>query len=247
GREVVAVWDRLVVLLRITRHADDPFLRLEGVIRNERPDHRLRLHVGLHDDADGSFAGSPFELVERPLLGEGSALEAASPTWPARQVVAAGGTAVMHEGVFEYEVASGQELAVTLLRCVGILSAERLAVRPWAAGPQTPTPGAQMLGETAFALGVWPEAPEDRATLLAGWERFGLPLTEAPAAGGGSLPRAASLLDLHTDDAQLSNVRRVDDRVEVHVWNPHVDRSAAVTLAGVHHDVPAARIETFVV
>jgi alpha-mannosidase len=247
GHEVVAVWDRLVVLLRITRRADEPFLRLEGVVRNDRPDHRLRLHVGLAEEADGSLAGSPFELVERPLVGEGSALEAASPTWPARQVVAAGGTAVFHEGVVEYEVVQGRALAVTLLRCVGILSAERLAVRPWAAGPQTPTPEAQQVGETAFALGAWPGAPAgDRAALLAGWERFGLPLAEAPAAGGGSLPRAASLLDLHLDEAQLSNVRRVDGRVEVRVWNPYADRAVALTLAGVHHDVPPARIETFV-
>jgi alpha-mannosidase len=247
GHEVVAVWDRLVVLLRITRRAEEPFLRLEGVVRNERPDHRLRLHVGLGAPAEGSLAGSPFELVERPSVGEGSALEVASPTWPARQVVAAGGTAVLHEGVMEYEVVQGRELAVTLLRCVGVLSAERLAVRPWAAGPPTPTPEAQQLGETAFALGVWPDAPvDDRAALIAGWERFGLPLAEAPAAGGGSLPRAASLLDLHLDDAQLSNVRRVDGRVEVRVWNPYADRAVAITLAGVHHDVPPARIETFV-
>ncbi|MGE5226793.1 MAG: hypothetical protein ACM3OO_07940 [Planctomycetaceae bacterium] len=248
GHEVVAVWDRLVVLLRITRQAGEPFLRLEGVIRNDRPDHRLRLHVGLGAQADGSLAGSPFELVERPPVGEGSALEAASPTWPARQVVAAGGTAVFHEGVVEYEVADRRELAITLLRCVGILSAERLTVRPWAAGPQTPTPAAQQLGETAFALGVWPSAPvEDRAALLAGWERFALPLADAPAAGGGALPRAASLLDLHLEGAQLSNVRKVDGRAEVRVWNPCADRVVALTLAGVHHDVPAARIEAFVV
>lgn len=244
GHEVIAVWDRLVVLARITKRANEPFLRVEGVVRNDRPDHRLRLHVGLRERATGSLAGSPFELVERPLLGEGSALEAPSPTWPARQVVAAGGTAVLHEGVFEYEVAD-RELAVTLLRCVGVLSAERLSVRPWAAGPRTSTPGAQMLGETAFALGVWPDAPvEDPSALLAGWERFGLPVAEAPAAGGGSLSRASSLLDLRIDEAQLSNVRKVEGRIEVRVWNPYEDRAIALTLAGVHHDVGPARIET---
>ncbi len=246
GHEVVAAWDRLLVIARITRRADEPFLRLEGVIRNERDDHRLRIHVGLDGEADGSLAGSPFELVARPRLGEGSALETASPTWPARHVVVAGGTGVLHEGVFEYEVSRG-ELAVTLLRCVGSISRAVLATRPFDAGPQTPTPEAQMHGETAFALGIWPGAPaEDPGALLRGWERFGLPIAEAPAAGGGALPRSAALLDLGPDetDVQLSGVRRRADTIEVRVWNPRIDRTAAVVIGGTSVALGPARIET---
>ena len=52
GHEVIAAWDRLLVILRATRHADEPFVRLEGVIRNDRPDHRLRLHVALGRGVD---------------------------------------------------------------------------------------------------------------------------------------------------------------------------------------------------
>lgn len=245
GREVVAVWDRLLVLVRITRRVDEPFLRLEGVIRNERDDHRLRLHVRLPSEADGSLAGSPFELVERPLVGEGSALEAASATWPARHLVVAARTAVMHEGVVEYEVLDGRDLAVTLLRSVGSISREVLATRPYDAGPQTPTPEAQMHGETAFALGIWPGAPVgDPAAMLAGWERFGLPIMEAPAAGGGSLPRSAPLLDLDAGDAQLSSVRRREGVVEARLWNPSHDRAASIRIGAVNRDVGPARIET---
>jgi hypothetical protein len=224
GHEVIAAWDRLLVMARVTRRADEPFLRLEGVIRNERDDHRLRLHVGLPATADGSLAGSPFELVRRPLLGEGSHHEAASPTWPARHLVVAAGTAVFHEGVVEYEV-TGDDLAVTLLRAVGSISRERLATRPYAAGPQTPTPVAQMHGETVFTLAVWPDAPEDPAVLLEGWERFGLPIVEAPAAGGGVLPRERSLLAVRSAGAQLSGARRNGDAVEVRLWNPYPDRT----------------------
>lgn len=244
GHEVIAAWDRLLVLLRITRRGDEPFMRLEGVIRNERDDHRLRLHAGLAGEADGSLAGAPFELVARPLVGEGSPLETASPTWPARHLVVAGGTAVLHEGVFEYEVLDGA-LAVSLLRCVGFISREVLATRPFDAGPQTPTPEAQMRGETAFVLGLWPGAPtEDPAGLLRGWERFGLPIVEAPAAGGGTLPRSASLLDLDLGDAQLSSIRRRDDGVEVRVWNPFADRDLVVQVGASHVDLAPARIVT---
>jgi len=244
GHEMIAAWDRLLLLARVTRRADEPFLRLEGVIRNERDDHRLRLHVGLPGRAGGSLAGSPFELVRRPLVGEGSPHEAASPTWPARHLVEAGGVAVLHEGVFEYEVA-GRDLALTLLRSVGFISRQRLATRPYAAGPQTPTPEAQMHGETAFAIAVWPDAPKhDPAELLNGWERFALPVAEAPASGGGTLPRSAALLPLEPRGAQLSNVRRRDGTLEVRLWNPSGDRAVDAAVAGRDVVVGPARIET---
>lgn len=243
GHEIVAAWDRLLLIMRATRREDEPFVRLEGVVHNDRPDHRLRLHVALGAEVDGSLAGSPFELVRRPLVGEGSEMESASPTWPARQVVVAGGTAVLHEGVFEYEVVEGRALAVTLLRCVGRISAEVLATRPWDAGPQTPTPNAQMIGETAFAIGLWLDAPGGN-DLLAGWERFALPLAEAPASGGGALASSGSLIGFAPADAQLSSIRRRDGQLEVRCWNPWVDRSVMATIAG--HDVTLgpARIET---
>ena len=45
--DAVRAWfdDALEVRMRVTRRADEPFIRLEGTIRNGRPDHRLRLHA----------------------------------------------------------------------------------------------------------------------------------------------------------------------------------------------------------
>ena len=165
-------WDLLRLVASASRN-DDGVLAIEGMIHNERPDHRLRMHVELPHPTERAVAGAPFELVDRPLIGEGGDGEAPSATWPARQVVMASGRAVLSEGVFEYEIAEGREIAVTLLRCVGTISRESLATRPWPAGPTTPTPGAQMLGDTAFRVGVWPDARRD--TLLATWERFADP------------------------------------------------------------------------
>jgi alpha-mannosidase len=166
-------WDRLGVEGRVTRPVDGTFAAIEGVIHNEREDHRLRLHIGLPEPADRVVAGAPYELVERPLVGEGGEGEMPSATWPARHVVMASTRAVLGEGVFEYEIVGGLEIAVTLLRCVGSISRESLATRPWAAGPATPTPGAQMLGETGFRLGVCPGA--DPAMLDETWELFAAP------------------------------------------------------------------------
>jgi alpha-mannosidase len=241
GHEVVATWERLLVHVRVTRREGEPFVRLDGVIRNERPDHRLRLVLPLPTRVERSLAGAPFELVSRTLVGEGSGLEAASATWPARHVVVAGDVAVLHEGVFEYEVVEGDALAVTLLRCVGRISGS-LATRPWDAGPRTPTPDAQMIGETAFSLALWPGAPAG-AALLDGWERFALPILETPASGGGELARTGSLLSPDLGAAQLSNVRRRDGRTEVRVWNP--DRApVSVRIGQVAADLRAGEIRT---
>ncbi len=239
----VRVWfdDALEIRMRVTRRADEPFIRLEGTIRNERPDHRLRLHVTLPGAATTSIAGSPFELVERPLVSEGGDLETASPTWPARGVAMAANTAVMHEGVFEYEVVDGHAIAVTLLRCVGTISRDQMATRPFPAGPGVRTPLAQMIGETAFRIGIWPSADVDG--LLRHWERFAHPLTSAVTTGGGALPASGSLLEV-SGDASLSNVRRRDGSLEVRLWNPRTDGPVHAAVGGNDIVLGPARIET---
>jgi len=244
GHEVDARWDGLRVLFRVVRHADEDFLRLEGAIRNERPGHRLRLHVGLPSPTDRSVAGSPFEVVERPLVGEAGDVESASPTWPARGFALAGDTAVLHEGVFEYEVVAGRELAITLLRCVGTISRGSMATRPWAAGPDVKTPLAQMLGETAFALGVWPRAT--REGLPERWERFALPIAEAPAPGTGTGSSEATFIELG-GEAALSGIRWKDGRLEVRVWNPFADRECSAHVEREEHVLRPAEIRTVVV
>jgi alpha-mannosidase len=240
GARVLAAWDGLELALRMSRRAGEPFVRLEGEVRNERPDHRLRLHIRLADEASGSLAGSPFELVERGLVSEGGDLEAPSPTWPARHLVLAGGVAAFHEGVFEYEV-SPNELAITLLRCVGTISRPSLSTRPWPAGPDVATPQAQMLGATSFAVALRPAATADG--LLRDRERFALPLRTVPAPGGGTLPGTGTLLEV-SGDAELSSVRRVQGRVEVRLWNPWKDHPARGSIGGRKVELAPARIET---
>jgi hypothetical protein len=244
GDRFLVGWDGVRVAGRITRLEGERFLRAEGVIDNERPDHRLRLHVGLPEPASRTLAGAPFELAARPLVGEGGEGEMASPTWPARHVAMASGTAVFHEGVFEYEVVDGRALAVTLLRSVGTISRQTLATRPWPAGPDTPTPRAQMIGETTFLLGIGRGV--SAVGLLRHWERFALPLVEADASGGGPLPAVGSLLQID-GEVEVSNVRRVSGAVEARVWNSRVSEVAHVTVAGLPVVLGGAAIRTVVV
>jgi len=241
GHQVDAAFDDgLRVRIRLARKGAEPFVRLSGEIDNGRTDHRLRLRVRLGEPARGSLAGSPFELVRRGLLSEGGELEAPSPTWPAGHVVLAGDIAAFHEGIFEYEVADG-ELLITLLRCVGTISRQHLATRPFAAGPDVPTPDAQMLGTTPFELALQLGASPQE--LMRNWERFALPLLEVPAEGGGSMPPSGTLLAIQ-GEAVLSNVRRKDGVLEVRVWNPRTDQPANLRVGGKPATIGPARIET---
>ena len=193
------------------------------IARNGRPDHRLRLHVALLEPAVGSWAMAPFEVVERPLLGEGGT-ETPSPTWPARQAVMAGGVSLFEGGVFEYEVLpEPQELAVTLLRCVGTISRPQLATRAWAAGPDIATPDAQMIGEQTFDVALATGLqPEDMPGM---WERAYLTAATAEAPGGGHLPDSGSLLEV--EGAELSAVRKGEGRLQVRIWNPSLGAPTA--------------------
>jgi hypothetical protein len=208
-------------------------------IVNDRPDHRLRLHVALPERPDGSVAVSPFEVIRRPLASEGGT-ENPSPTWPTRGAVLAGGLGVFGEGVFEYEVIPDPpELAITLLRCVGTISRPQIATRAWSAGPDIGTPAAQMLG--GHSVHLWFERglrPED---LPSAWERYALALRAVPADGGGKLPGSGSLLEI--EGAELSSVRRVDEELEVRIWNPSKEQRESV-VGGRTISLGPARIET---
>jgi hypothetical protein len=243
GDRARITWRGLDVSIRVAQGRGDAVLRVEGDIENRRPDHRLRVHVRLPSDVDHVIAGSPFELVTRGLTSEGGELEQASPTWPARGVVLAGELAVLQEGVFEYEIVEGRWLAITVLRCVGTISRPVLATRPFRAGPDVPTPDAQMIGSTPFAFGVWRGGAGGRSIssasrsgrvlgdLLEAWERFALPLVGGVASGEGTLPSPGSLLDVR-GDAELSSIRRRGPDAEVRLWNPYRDRDVAATVAG---------------
>jgi alpha-mannosidase len=240
GREgaIRARFPGVQVRLRAVARPGEPFVRLHGWVGNERPDHRLRLHVALPEPASGSTAVSAFELVERPLTSEGGT-EAPSPTWPARGAVVAGGVGILAEGVVEYEVHKGVELAVTLLRCVGTISRPQIATRGWAAGPDIATPAAQMIGVTPFSLAICPSASPD--DLLPAWERFALPFLVTESPGGGDLPETGSLLEVR--GAELSSVRRMAGELEIRVWNPAPQPRHAL-VGGRSLRLGPARIET---
>ncbi len=215
------------VSTRVELRAGERLVRVTTTLDNPCRDHRLRAWFPLPTPATSSRAECAFGTVERGLLAEGGATERGLPTFPSRRFVTAGGLTVVHEGLLEYElVDDGKALALTLLRCVGVLSGTYLAYRPMPAGPPLPVPDAQMPGRHVLRYAVAVGDPDPYALV----DDFSLPLLVTTGSGSG--PRATTGSALSVTGAQVSAVRRVGGGwLEVRVFNPR-DEEATVDLGG---------------
>ncbi|MHB1712564.1 MAG: alpha-mannosidase, partial [Acidimicrobiales bacterium] len=213
--------------------ADEAVLRVHTTFVNPARDHRLRVHLPLPRPASRSRAECAFTVVERGLTAEGRPDEFATPTFPSRRFVTAGGLTVVHDGLLEYELvdvveglgseAEATTLALTVLRATGMLSRLGMITRPLPAGPMTPMEGPQMVGpiEARYALAV------DHADPYRLADDVLLPLIPVTSFGGGHRPASGSPLTI--GGAEVSSVRRESGALETRVFNPH-DRPTVVTV-----------------
>jgi mannosylglycerate hydrolase len=174
------VWDdkRVETQTRFEQRAGEPFVRVRIELDNQCDDQRVRVHVPLSVPATGSRAEGQFAVVERGLEIEGGYGEVAVPTFPASAFVAAGGIALLLDHVTEYEVID-DELALTLLRSIGLISRHDNPWREDPAGPSLPIPAAQMRGPHSFSFAYY---PSDEA-ILEQAERFRHPFVTAEGTG----------------------------------------------------------------
>ncbi|MDH6463720.1 mannosylglycerate hydrolase [Micromonospora sp. A200] len=232
--------EAVVVTTRVELRSGERFARLRLEFDNRCDDHRVRLHLPLPSPARTSYAEGQFAVVERGLTAEGGGGEVPLPTFPASGFVAAGGAdgalAVLLTQPTEYQLTdSGRELAVTVLRSIGMLSRNRHALRDEPAGPQLPTPSAQCRGERTVELAVLPFRGE--------WHGAGV--TEAaeayrhePLAFAGTaqpsvaLPTPATGLSVTGPGVALTSVRDRQGRVEVRVVAETPTDTGAVIGAG---------------
>lgn len=214
GASATCSFDGFDAAVRATHHPADEFLRLHFEVDNRSPDHRVQIEFATQTPPLDARAGSPFEIVKRPAVGEGGDSEPPPRQWPARGFVVAGGTCVLGDGVFEYEL--GQDgIGVTLIRCTGTISRRTLTARKVTAGPDVATPEAQLIGRTSRSFGLTSTGLADPVGVS---ETFSASLMRMPVGSGGSLPARGRLLDL--DVPALSAVYRQRDRLLVRVWNP---------------------------
>jgi hypothetical protein len=169
-------------------------------------------------------AESAFGTVERGTAAEGGPTELPLPTFPSRRFVSAGGLTVVHDGLQEYELVdvaddgTAGELALTLLRCTGILSRVEVGNRPLPAGPPFPLEGPQLAGRQVLR---WAVAVGDDVDPWALADDVLVPLDVAEGDGRGRRPERGSALEV--SGAEVSAVVRAAGALEVRVHNPSAE------------------------
>src|SRR5699024_10968242 len=125
------------VSTRVELRLGDPYVRVEVSLVNPAKNHRLRWHVPLPEPVTESHAEGQFAVTTRGLGAEGGWGEFPLPTFPASSFVSAGPATILLDHVTEYElVDNGRELALTLLRAVGMMSVNLHPLRDEPAGQE---------------------------------------------------------------------------------------------------------------
>ena len=209
--------------------AGEPFCRLEVSFVNSVCDHRLRFHVPLAETAETSAAEGQFAVVERGLEPEGGHGEVPLATFPARGFVDAGGLAVLLDHVMEYELVGGRELALTLLRTIGVISRPDNPYRRVNAGPQVPLAAGQCRGPWRVAFALYPhEGSWGEAGVLELMEAYQHPFVTALGTGEASGAAEGSGVEVRGDGVVLSSLRRRGETLEARLVCERPEPCAAV-------------------
>ena len=209
----------VVVTQEVELRAGEAFVRVRISFENRSGDHRLRFHMPLAEPAGRAAAEGQFAVVERPPVPEAGHGEVPVPTYPARGFVDAGGVAVLLDHVLEYEllcVPEGPELALTLLRSIGLISRSDHPYRDDPAGPEVAIPDAQCRGDWSIGFGLYPHAGSwSEAGVTAQAERYAHDLLAVAGHAAGAAGAAEEGLRVEGDGVVLSALRRRGDWLEL--------------------------------
>ena len=157
--------------------ADLPVVRIAIDGENRAGDHRLRLRQASDLEGASTLADAAFHPVARQALEISDAderVEHLVPTAPLHRWVtrftSSAGVTVISDGLAEYESFDDGDIAITLLRAVGVLSRADLPERPGHAGWPADTPAAQSIGPFAARLALamhGPDSPTQRDAIHA--------------------------------------------------------------------------------
>ena len=190
-------------------------------VDNRARDHRLRAHFPSGIRAETHRSSGTFSVDERPMRPEvdPDALERLS-TWPMKDFCHVGdgerGLAVCCRGLREYEALErpdGEaELAVTLLRCTGLISQRQMRTRRFKGGWSESAPEGQCLGTWRFEYSLlFHEREWDAAGVAVAAHRWCYPMTalalDGPGHGSGA---QGSLLAVEDPSLILSAMKKCE-------------------------------------
>jgi alpha-mannosidase len=224
---------RIVSDLFLTHDAE--LLEVVTIVDNRAQDHRLRVLFPTGARTDSVFADSQFCVVERQQRtypAKQFTIEHPAAVAPMQRFVAATdgkrGLLVLTDGLPEYELRLDRprSIAVTLLRCVGLLAGEDLITRPGGkAGWHNETPEAQCPGVHTFRYGLMPmHGPweNDLAAVNRASEAFHLPFLVARRKNADLPPLRGSFCSLDNPRIVFSALKESEagGDVVVRFYNP---------------------------
>ncbi|EPO1790368.1 mannosylglycerate hydrolase [Cronobacter turicensis] len=232
--------------LRVTLSHNSPRIDVAVTLNNQADDHRVRLRIPTPFACEQVLTDTQFGSVYRPVEDDAMARweeegweEAPVPVWNFLNYAAleqqGQGIALFTEGLREVEIVGERHdtFALTLLRGVGALGKGGLALRPGRpSGIHLPTPDSQMRGELSCRLSLWPFQGNALTAGVAQQARTWLTPVQCynkipwdamklnPS--GITTPPCYSLLQMTSDGAQLSALKKAEDReaLVVRVYNP---------------------------
>ncbi len=225
----------LPVKTRISLGAHSRFVECETTVENGARDHRLRALFPLGTGTDRVLADSQFcivERVQRTYDVRSFTIEHPAQVAPMQRFVTVNGSdrslTLLAYGLPEYElILDGKgTLALTLLRCVGLLAGDDLITRPGGkAGWHNETPDAQCQGLHTFRYALLPHGEEDPPWgefVTRESESFHLPMLPFRRKNGAPLPLESSLFALEGGTLVLSALKESEDGtgIVVRVYNP---------------------------
>lgn len=219
GRKVAL---RVTTLLTLTPGSRR--LECETVVDNTARDHRFRVLLPTGIATDRVLADSQFAVVERVQKTwdtRAFAIEHPAAVAPMQRFVAVrdrdAAVAVMTDGLPEYELLPDGRgtIAVTLLRCVGLLAGEDLITRPGGkAGWHNATPDAQCPGTHTFRYAVAPMTAAEfaqREVLENELEQFHVPLLAVRRKDADPVPSPAPIVSCASGRLTLSALKQAED------------------------------------
>jgi len=194
--------------IRATLHPGVRRIDIKTTFENRAEWHRLRALFPAGVRADAHWSAGAFTVDRRPMVPapDPNAREICL-THPQKDFCSlddgAFGLTVANRGLCEYEGyddGDASELAVTLLRCTGVISQRVIKTRDEAGGWHEAAPGAQCPGTWDFEYSVIPHEGDwakSRAYLEARSYNLPMPALQLPAGQPGDLPASRGAIRLN--------------------------------------------------
>ncbi len=211
GRSSETVECRVTSSFTIT--AKSPRVDIVTDVENVAKDHRLRVLFPSGIDTDVAHAESQFDVVDRSIRPPKD-WKGASTFFPQRSWVdlndGTRGLTIINKGLPEYEVYDDEArtIALTLLRCVGVLSGSETVATV------IPTPGAQCPGSHRFEYAMLPHAGtwmDARVWQQAHGHNVPFIYTQT-GAHNGHLPAEYSFIEVSPAELIVTAVKKAEDR-----------------------------------